>query len=144
MPKLSTILASRAPVVNLLGPEDSVATAVRVMADARVGCVLVVEGAQLVGIFSERDVLRRVLAAERRPENTRLRDVMTCDPITATPDDNRTTAILKMHALGCRHLPIVADGRIVDTVSIRDLLYDEITDRENEISELRRYIHGEA
>jgi CBS domain-containing protein len=125
-----------------MDPQQSVAEAVAVMDQHRVGAIPVVERGQLVGIFSERDLLRRVIARGRSIETTRLREVMTPDPVTAGTDDTRVTAILKMDDAGCRHLPIVAEGAIIDMLSMRDLLFVEIEERAQEIDELKRYIRG--
>lgn len=140
--KLAEILRRRAPVVNIMTPQQTVAEAVRTMAERPVGAVLLVEEATLVGIFSERDLLRRVVAPGVQPEETKLRSVMTPDPVTANRDDERATAVLKMREVGCRHLPILNEGVVVDTVSIRDLLFDEIEERDTQIRELKRYIQG--
>jgi CBS domain-containing protein len=112
------------------------------MADRHVGAVLLVEGGRLVGIFSERDLLQRVVVQGASPERTQLRTVMTRDPITAGPDAERMIAVLKMREAGCRHLPIVTESVVVDAVSIRDLLFDEIEERKTEVEDLMRYIHG--
>lgn len=140
MPHLGEILRRRSPVLNLLAPDRTVADAVEVMASRHVGAVLLVERDELLGIFSERDLLRRVIAAGKSLAETPLRDVMTQGPITASPQDDRASAILKMQAVGCRHLPILSEGEIIDMVSIRDLLFDEIRDRERELEEMRRYV----
>jgi len=140
--KLAEILRRRAPVVNIMTPQQSVAEAVRTMAERHVGAILLVEEAVLVGIFSERDLLRRVVAPGVHLEETRLRSVMTRDPVIASPNDERATAVLKMQEVGCRHLPILNEGVVVDTVSIRDLLFDEIEERDTQIRELKRYIQG--
>lgn len=142
MAKLAEILRRRAPVVNIMTPQHSVAEAVRTMADRHVGAVLVVEDGNLIGIFSERDVLRRVVAPGAHLEETKLRSVMTRDPATASPEDERASAVVKMQEVGCRHLPILNEGVVVDTVSIRDLLFDEIEERDTQIRELKRYIQG--
>ena len=142
MGHLVSILQRRTPVVHLLAPDQSVAQAVAVMAEHRVGVVPILDGERLVGIFSERDLLRRVTSRERSLEKTTLREVMTPDPITATPDEDRQSAIQKMSAAGCRHLPIVVNGRVVDMLSMRDLLFVEIEERDQEIKALRGYIHG--
>lgn len=143
MPRLSQLLAKRSPVVNLFGPEQPVAAAVRAMSERQVGAVLVVDAGRLIGIFSERDLLRRVVARLLPLEKTPLRTVMTPDPVTATPDDDRHSAIVKMEAVGCRHLPVLAGGQVVDMISIRDLLFAELAEREGENEELRRYIQGQ-
>ena len=139
---LSELLERRPALVNVLAPERPVSDAVRLMSDREVGAVLIEEGRSLIGIFSERDLLRRVVARGLPPETTLLREVMTRDPITAEPGEHRSSAIRKMHQAGCRHLPIVSGQRVVDTVSIRDLLFAEIEERDGEIRELRRYIQG--
>ncbi len=142
MGRLVSILQCRSPVVHLLAPDQSVAQAVALMAQHRVGVVPILEGDRLVGIFSERDLLHRVVAKERSLEKTTLREVMTPDPITAAPDEDRQSAIQKMSAAGCRHLPIVVNGCVVDMLSMRDLLFVEIEERDQEIKALRGYIHG--
>jgi CBS domain-containing protein len=140
MDRLAEILQKRSPVVYPLGPDEPVSVAVARMAQQGVGAVPIVEGGELVGIFSERDVIRRVLAAGRAPERTPLREVMTADPVTAHVGETRASAILKMNQVGCRHLPIVADGTVIDMLSIRDLLFSEIAEREAEIQDLKLYI----
>jgi CBS domain-containing protein len=142
MARLTEILRRRPPVVNVLSPDQTVGEAARLMAAREVGAVLLVEAGRVVGIFSERDLLRRVVARGAPPDHTVLRAVMTLDPITASPDEERMAAVLKMRKVGCRHLPIVRDGTPIDTVSIRDLLFDEIAARDGEIEDLKRYIHG--
>ena len=142
MARLTEILRRRPPVVNVLSPDQTAAEAARLMAAREVGAVLLVEAGRVVGIFSERDLLRRVVAKGASPDQTPLRAVMTRDPITAGPDEDRMVCVLKMRKIGCRHLPILLDGTLVDTVSIRDLLYDEIDARDGEIEDLKRYIHG--
>ena len=142
MAKLSEILLKRTPHLNLFAPDQVVGDAVSAMCQFAVGAVLVVEAGRLIGIFSERDLLRRVVFKELPLDATPLRQVMTRNPVTASPEDERMSAIVKMQNVGCRHLPILRGDQIVDTVSIRDLLFDEIQAREGEIQELKRYIQG--
>jgi CBS domain-containing protein len=125
-----------------MDPERTVADAVAVMAEHHVGAIPVLRDGALIGIFSERDLLRRVVAPGLSPEKTLLREVMTADPVTASARDPREVAIQKMQAVGCRHLPIVADGVIIDMLSMRDLLAVEIEEREAEIVALKQYIRG--
>lgn len=143
MKRLAEILRKREPVVNVLTPAQSVADAIRTMAERHVGAVLIVEAGKLIGIFSERDLLHRVASRGLDPA-TELRAVMTPDPVTATPEEARTSAIQKMRRAGCRHLPVLLEGQIVDTLSIRDLLFAELDERDVEIDQLKRYIRGEA
>ncbi len=139
---LGQILQRRSPVVHVLSPDQVVSDALSLMASHEIGAVLVVEGDRLVGVFSERDLLRRVCARGRSTEKTPLREVMTPDPVTASPGESRLVAVAKMQRAGCRHLPILADGVIIDMVSMRDLLFVELEERKAEIESLRKYIGG--
>jgi CBS domain-containing protein len=143
MGKLVSILQRRSPVVHVLGPDQTVAEAVTVMAEKHIGVVPILEGRRLVGIFSERDLLRRVVAKGISLEKTTLREVMTPDPVTVGPDEDRQSAIQKMQAAGCRHLPIMVNEHVVDMLSTRDLLFVELEERDQEIAALRGYIHGD-
>jgi CBS domain-containing protein len=139
---IAELLAKRSPVVHIVSPEQTVLDAVALMAARRVGAVPVVERGHLVGIFSERDVVRRVVASGRSAEKTRIAEVMTADPVTAEPGDERAIAMLKMEKVGCRHLPVVQHGAVVDMLSIRDLLFGELEERAEAVESLRRYIGG--
>ena len=103
------------------GPEQTAADAIRRMLDAGIGSVVVVEDTTLVGIFTERDVLRLAGSAadfERVP----LRTAMTQDPLTISVDDGILEAAQLMGERRLRHLPVVQDGNLVGMVSIRDVL----------------------
>lgn len=84
---IAELLRKRTPVVHIVSPQQPVIDAVALMAARRVGAVPVVEGGRLVGIFSERDLLRRVVAVGRSSEKTAIAEVMTPDPVTAGPSD---------------------------------------------------------
>ena len=90
------------------------------------GALLVVEGARLSGIFTERDALFRVIAAGRDPATTKLADVMTPQPQTMHPDEPFVKALRIMHKRGFRHLPVVEHGRPLGIVSARDALDDDL------------------
>ena len=139
---IAELLAKRSPVVHIVSPEQMVLDAVAIMAARRVGAVPVVEAGRLIGIFSERDVVRRVVAAGRPIQKTRIAEVMTPEPVTASPADERALAMRKMESIGCRHLPVVQHGALVDMLSIRDLLFDELEERAEAVESLRRYIGG--
>jgi CBS domain-containing protein len=93
-----------------------------------VGSVAVVEDGKLIGIFTERDALFRVVAEGRDPQTTRLADVMTRNPRTIHPDRPFPDALHIMHEGGFRHVPVVEDGRPVGIVSARDALGPELED----------------
>ncbi len=142
MGRLSAILQARSPVLWVFGPEQTVAEAVRAMAEHQVGVVPIMDQDRLIGIFSERVLLRRVVARGRSLDKTLLSEVMTPDPVTASPNDDRPSAMRKMRSVGCRHLPVVAEGALLDMLSMRDLLADEIEERTEEVRELRQYVSG--
>lgn len=102
-------------------PGAIVREVVDIMAKRRFGAVPVVENDRLVGIFTERDVLVRVLAAGKNPDTTRLDEVMTRDPDTVKSSDAVLHALELMNQHGYRHLPVVDGDRLVGVVSIRDL-----------------------
>ena len=90
------------------------------------GALLVVDGTRLIGIFTERDALFRVIAAGRDPGVTKLADVMTPQPQTMHPDEPFVKALRIMHKHGFRHLPVVEEGRPLGVVSARDALDDDL------------------
>ena len=142
MALIGQLLHKRTPVLHIVSPQQPVIDAVALMAARRVGAVPVVEAGRLVGIFSERDLLRRVVAVGRSAEKTLIAEVMTPEPVTAGPGDERGDAVRKMDEIGCRHLPIVQHGLLVDMLSIRDLLFGELEERGETVESLRRYIGG--
>ena len=109
-----------------LAPEATVREAARQMAGRRVGAALVSEGGRLVGIFTERDLLNRVVARDLDPAKTTLAEVMTRDPATVQPSQRAVDALHLMHDGGFRHLPVVERGRVRGIVSLRDFMTGEI------------------
>lgn len=107
-------------------PAMSVTKAARLMAEKHVGALAVVQGKRLVGIFTERDALFRVIAEGRDAVATRIGDVMTRDPKTIGPDESFGVALLTMHDNGFRHLPVVEDGVPIGIVSTRSALDPEL------------------
>lgn len=144
MSRITSLLARRRPVVNLLASDQTVLEAVRTMAERCVGAVLVSQNGRLVGIFSEQDVVRRVLAKGRDPQTVALADVMTPAPVTAVPEDGVEEAIAKMQNAHCRHLPVLVGGQPADTLSMRDLMTTGLEEREREVEDLQSYIRGEG
>ncbi|MBS0326599.1 MAG: CBS domain-containing protein [Proteobacteria bacterium] len=104
----------------------TVADAARTMKRRNVGALLVVEGTRLVGIFTERDALFRVLAEGRSPALTRVEDVMTAQPQTIHPDEPFVRALRTMHEGKFRHLPVVEFERPLGMVSMRDALDEDL------------------
>ena len=120
------IIAEQEPIT---APESiTVSAAAQLMKRNEVGAVMVVEEGRLVGVFTERDALFRVLAEGRDTRTTRLSDVMTRNPATIHPDRPFAEALHIMYEGGFRHVPVVEDGRPVGMVSARDALGPELED----------------
>ena len=102
--------------------DQTVADAVALMRERRVGCVLVCAGRRVVGIFTERDLVRRVMALGR-PLSDSIVDHMTDDPICVQPRDMIGAAVKKMLKGGYRHLPVVVDGRPVGILSVKRIVH---------------------
>lgn len=113
-------IVRRRPVV-VQPPQASVREAARVMAEHRIGAVPVVEGRHLIGIFTERDLLTRVVAVGRDVDRTRLEHVMTRRPETVSADCPAAEALEVMINGSFRHLPVMARGEVVGVLSMRDI-----------------------
>jgi CBS domain-containing protein len=108
-----------------LSPAATVREAARAMRQRHVGAVLVVSGDRLEGIFTERDMVNRVVAEGLDPDATQLAKVMTSNPDTVGPNDTAIDALRRMQDGGYRHLPVIDGGRLVGIVSRRDIGGDE-------------------
>ena len=107
-------------------PETTVSKAAKLMAKKNVGAVMVVDGEKLVGIFTERDAVFRVMAQGRDAQATCLADVMTLEPRTVDPDKSFGYALLIMQENGFRHVPVIENGKPVGIVSARNALDPEL------------------
>ncbi len=120
MTQIAELIEGR-PLIHAESSEK-VRDVARKMSDRNVGAVAVLDGGRLVGIFSERDIMARVVAAGLNPEDTTVQKVMTRDIVVGKPTDDLDAALQKMHDVGCRHLPIVDSGNLIGMISLRDLL----------------------
>jgi len=120
-------------------PETLVSKAAKLMAGKNVGAIMVVQSDRLVGIFTERDVVCRVVARGLDARATRLADVMTPAPITVDPRKPFGYALLVMFKNGFRHLPVVQDGRLVGIVSSRSAMDPELEEFTFEASRRKRF-----
>jgi len=119
-------------------PETTVSQAAKLMAKKNVGAVMVVENERLVGIFTERDALFRVMAKGRDAQTTLLSDVMTTAPQTVEPDKSFGFALLMMHENGFRHVPVIENGKLIGIVSSRNALDPDL---EEFVAEAQRRKH---
>lgn len=105
-----------------VSPETPIGQVLQQMVAESIGCVVVVENGQLQGIFSEHDALMKLNVNSAQCADRPIREFMTADPITLESQDRIAFAVHKMHVGGYRHLPIMADGKLVGIISIRDIL----------------------
>jgi len=140
MPQLKDILHSRK--LFSVHPNQTVADVAAHMAAVNVGAIPVIENNELRGVFSERDLMKRIVVGGRDPERTLVSDVMS---INLTKADERTTseeAMEMMHRCGCRHLPVMRGTEVVGFISMRDLMLDELEQKAEEIRHMRNYIQS--
>lgn len=140
--RIRDILRRKGEDVHSVGPLATVIDAVNAMNDHHVGSVLVCEAGYPVGIFSERDVLVRVVAAHRDPRQTLVRDVMTTRLYTASPDQTLLEVMRLMTDRRCRHVPVMEGERLLGVVSIGDLTKATQYNLHQEVRELSSYIGG--
>jgi CBS domain-containing protein len=139
MQTLQSLIGTR-PTVTI-DRSFSITDAARLMSQHHIGALPVTDKGRLVGIFTERDVLTRVVAARRSPDATCVGDVMTASLIVATPDENCQACLQRMQRAHVRHLPVIAEGQLAGIVSVRDLLAAEVHEKSEALSLLNSYVH---
>ncbi|MET0580894.1 MAG: CBS domain-containing protein [Pseudoxanthomonas sp.] len=140
MHTLRQLLGSKTPEVYAVAPGDSVMDAIRLMAEKGVGAVLVMDGARLAGIVSERDYARKVVLHGRSSADTSVRDIMTADVITVGPNHTVEHCMQVVTEHRIRHLPVIEDGDVIGVISIGDLVKAVIEDQQIQLDQLQRYI----
>jgi CBS domain-containing protein len=112
------------------------------MVDRNIGAVPVLSDGLLVGIFSERDLMKRVVVEGRDPGTTRVEAVMTDDPLTVSPDESLETCMVLMRRHGFRHLPVCEGKQLRGIVSLRDILLHDLNEKDHEVRMMRAYIQA--
>jgi len=115
---------------------------VKAMVSRNIGAVPVLHDGRLVGIFSERDLMSRVVAEGLDPRTTQVEQVMTRDPLTVSPSESVENCMLLMRRHGFRHLPICEGQRLIAVVSLRDILLHDLTEKDHEVRMMRAYIQA--
>jgi CBS-domain-containing membrane protein len=133
---LQTILDDEAGVTHSVEANALVVECVRKMTDNKIGALMVMDGGKLVGIFTERDALSRVLAAGRDPRDTRVIEVMTTDPCCVSPEMTVGDAMELVSKRRFRHLPIVENGKVEALLSNRDLTHWLVKNRGAKVGDL--------
>lgn len=123
-------------------PDATVYEAVQMLADKRVGALLVMEDSKLLGIISERDYAREVILKGRASKETRVRDIMSCNVITVSSTEGVQDSLGVMTNNRIRHLPVVDGGVVQGVISMGDLVKDIISDQQSTIEQLENYIRG--
>ena len=126
--------------IHYVQPSQTVFEAASYMVDRNVGAVPVLDDAKLVGIFSERDIMRRVVTEGRDPLTTRIVDVMSTDLRTVGPGASSEEAMCVMQSHGVRHLPVCEGRTLVGFLSLRDLLRCHLDEKSGEAEMMRAYI----
>ncbi len=125
-----------------VGEFDTVAQVARQMAELHVGAILVLNGESLRGIFSERDLMKRVVLEHLDPEATPVRAVMSTNVVAVDEVASLEDAMELMQSHNCRHLPVTRGSRVVGFLSMRDLMNFELARKTEELHHMRAYIHG--
>jgi CBS domain-containing protein len=134
------LLEAKAPEVFAIGPDAPVLDAIRLMADKRIGALLVMDAGRLVGIVSERDYARKVVLQGRSSKDTPVRDIMTAQVVTIGLNDSADRCMQVVTERRIRHLPVLDGSAVLGVVSIGDLVKAVIEDQQLELDQLQRYI----
>jgi CBS domain-containing protein len=139
---LKAVLAHKGATVHCVVPEATVLDAVRKMNQEHIGALLVRDGPEVVGIFTERDVLCRVLDSGRDPKSTAVEEVMTTEIVAVSPGTGIKEAMALITDKRCRHLPVMEGGELKGLVSIGDLTRWVSRHQEGHIQDLVNFITG--
>jgi CBS domain-containing protein len=140
MKLVNHILDSKGNEIWYVSPENSVLEAIKLMAEKKIGALLVMEGEKLSGIISERDYARKVILEGRSSRETPVRDIMTAEVITIKPNEAVEKCLGLMTAKHFRHLPVVEGEKVIGVLSIGDLVKAIIEDQQFQIEQLESFI----
>ena len=121
--------------------DQSVYDTARYMAEKDIGAVPILEDNRLVGIFSERDIIKRVIVAGKDVRTTLIRDVMTTELVVAQSSEEVAQVLEKMQKNRCRHMPVVVGDRLTGFLSLRDLLSADLEEKDAQVQQLNTYIN---
>lgn len=139
---VNQLLRSKGSDVWSVKPETSVFEALQVMAEKNVGALVVLEGTELKGIFSERDYARKVILHGKSSKDTPVYETMTVKVDCVSPSDSVRECMARMTDKHIRHLPVIEGGRVTGLISIGDVVKAIISDQEFMIEQLESYIAG--
>ena len=136
------LLSDKNHEIYSVSPEIMVYDAIKLMTEVNVGALLVMEDNKLVGIMSERDYTRKVILEARSSRETPVRDIMTSDVLTVTPDQSIEDCMKMMSEHHIRHLPVAENGKAIGIISTMDVVKNIISEKETVIDQLEHYIAG--
>jgi CBS domain-containing protein len=139
---ISALLERKGSVVHAVSATVTITKAVDEMNRHRIGSIVVLENGRPIGIFTERDVLRRVVGANIDPRVMRVADVMTADLITISPETTIEETMVLFAEKHCRHLPVLSEGRLIGLISIGDISRWMADAHRTEAEHLKNYIAG--
>ncbi|MEZ5485544.1 MAG: CBS domain-containing protein [Lysobacteraceae bacterium] len=142
MRTVKQLLDEKGHDVASVPPGASVIDALRLMAEHGIGALLVMDGARLVGVVSERDYARKVALQGRTSAATLVSDIMSAEVQFVSPEDTVNACMHRMTRHRIRHLPVMEGDAVVGVLSIGDLVKAVIADQQEEISQLQQYIAG--
>lgn len=140
MKSVQQILESKGNEIWHISPSDSVLDAIKLMAEKKIGALLVMENNKLNGVFSERDYARKVVLKGKSSGETSVKDIMTAEVIVTNPKETVEKCMEMMTEKRIRHLPVVEDGKVVGVLSIGDLVKAIIAEQQYKIDQLESYI----
>ena len=143
MRSVRQLLEAKAPEVFAIGPDAPVVDAIRLMAEKRIGALLVMQSGKLAGIVSERDYARKVILMGRNSDQTAVREIMSPTVLYVRPQQSNEDCMALMANSRVRHLPVMDHGRLVGLISMGDLVKDIISDQQFTIEQLEHYINGQ-
>jgi len=126
--------------IHYIQPHQTVYEAAKYMVECNVGAAPVLEGTTLVGVFSERDIMSKVVTRQRDPLTTHIAEVMSTSLRTLAPDSSCEDAMVLMQTHGIRHLPVCEGSTLVGFLSLRDLLRQTLEEKSGEADMMRAYI----
>jgi len=142
MTTVKSILQSKGSDIWSIAPDTLVFDALKVLAEKNIGALLVIENDQLVGILSERDYARKVALKGENSHNIAVRNIMTSEPVSVTPDQNIENCMAIMSDKHIRHLPVLENNKLIGMISIGDVVKAVISQHEDTIKQLENYITG--
>lgn len=140
MSSVRDLLARKGTSVVAVTPDSTVLQAAHLMNEKGIGGVVVMEGGRLAGIFTERDIMRRVVAVTRDPAATLVSDVMTTECLTVSPDMNVADCRALMSTRRVRHLPVMREDGLVGMITSGDILAFEVAEAAAQIEQLQNYV----